>query len=166
MMSIAFSNIMNAAAKQDAPPRCVLMTTIGTAIRRVSLHVTPTSKWSCPCHMRSHALVLVSCFTFCSGVGGTSAFVKCFLGVFLAGIKVISDYEKADRIVRESTSNVPFVLVRPGHLLDGPATGKYKVSHKGFYHAAMQITRADVAMFLLHAASTDKYDKQAVQLFT
>ena len=118
------------------------------------------------CHMRSHALVLVSCFTFCSGVGGTSAFVKCFLGVFLAGIKVISDYEKADRIVRESTSNVPFVLVRPGHLLDGPATGKYKVSHKGFYHAAMQITRADVAMFLLHAATTDKYDKQAVQLFT
>ena len=99
-------------------------------------------------------------------MGGTSAFVKCFLGVFLAGIKVIADYEKADRIVRESTSNVPFVLVRPGHLIDGPTTGKYKVSHKGFYHAGMKITRADVAMFLLRAACTEEYDKQAVQLFT
>ena len=102
------------------------------------------------------------------GVGGTSAFVKCFLGTFLAGHKVIADYEKADTLVRhqQGPSTVPFVLVRPGHLLDGPAAGKYKESYKGFYHALMKITRADVAAFMLRAASTDKYDGKAVQLFT
>ena len=99
-------------------------------------------------------------------MGGTSAFVKCFLGTFLAGRNVLADYEKADALVRENTSKVPFVLVRPGHLLDGQATGKYKVSHKGFYHIAMSITRADVAEFLLRAASTDEHDHKAVQLFS
>ena len=29
MMSVAFANIMTAAAQQDPPPRCVLVTTIG-----------------------------------------------------------------------------------------------------------------------------------------
>ena len=101
-------------------------------------------------------------------MGGTSAFVKCILGTFVAGHKVIADYEKADALVRregQGPSKVPFVLVRPGHLTDGQATGKYKVSYTGFYHIAMKITRADVAAFLLCAASSDEYDGKAVQLF-
>ena len=102
------------------------------------------------------------------GVGGTSFHIKLILSLFVAGIQVIADYEKADTLVRhqQGPSTVPFVLVRPGHLLDGPAAGKYKESYKGFYHALMKIMRADVAAFMLRAASTDKYDGKAVQLFT
>ena len=63
---------------------------------------------------------------------------------------------------------VPYVIVRPGHLVDGEATGKYHVSHnhKGFYHIAMKITKADVAAFILKAASTGEHDNTAVQLFS
>ena len=101
-----------------------------------------------------------------AGVGGTSAFVKCFIGTFLASHKVMADYEKADGLVRSSTSKVPFVLVCPGHLVDTQETGKYIVSYKGFYHALMKITRADVAAFMLRTASSDEHDYKAVQLFT
>ena len=160
MMSVAFANIMAASAQQDPPPRCVLMTTIGMPVDCYFIYSSkqPVSLPEC------FSLAFLSSFR--TGVGGTSAFVKCFLGLFLAGRNVIADYEKADALVREGTYNVPFVLVRPGHLMDGQATGKYKVSQKGFYHIAMQITRADVAAFLLRAASSDEHDNKAVQLFS
>ena len=98
------------------------------------------------------------------GVAGTSALTKCLIGAVLAGWKVIADYEKADALVR--ASNVPWVIVRPGHLVDGPATQKYSVSSdpKRFYHPGMKISRADVASFLLLAATSTEYDNTAVQL--
>ena len=67
---------------------------------------------------------------------------------------------------RVRRSALPHVLVRPGHLMDGDPTDKYKTSLKGCYHVAMQITRADVASFLLRAVSSAEYENQAVQLYT
>ena len=99
------------------------------------------------------------------GVGRTSAFVKCVLSSFVAGWKVIADYERADELVRSKHGEVPFVLVRPGHLTDGAASGKYKASLKGFYHIGMKISRQDVADFLLRAASSSEFENKAVQLF-
>ena len=86
------------------------------------------------------------------GVGGTSLHVKFVLSTLVAGCKVIADYERADALVRRS--GVPYVLVRPGHLTNGPSMNKYTTSLKGFYHIAMKIARADVAKFLLRASSS------------
>jgi uncharacterized protein YbjT (DUF2867 family) len=97
------------------------------------------------------------------GVGGTSQFVKLVLSTLVAGCRVIADYEEADRLVQRS--GVPYVLVRPGNLLDGPSKGNYTASLKGFYHIAMKITRADVAKFLLRAASSSEFENKAVQLY-
>ena len=55
--------------------------------------------------------------------------------------------------------------MRAGHLTDGPSTGKYTTSLKGCYHVAMQISRADVADFLLRAASSAEFENKAVQLY-
>lgn len=126
MMTTAVLNILAAARQQAAPPRCVIMTTMG--------------------------------------VGGTSFHIKLILSLLVAGIKVIADYETADEEVRRN-GEVPYVLVRAGHLVDGPSTDKYKTSLNGFYHVAMQITRADVANFLLRAASSAEFENQAVQIY-
>ena len=99
------------------------------------------------------------------GVGGTSYHIKLILGLFVAGCKVIADYETCDAAVRRN-SEVPYVLVRPGHLVDGPSKGTYKASLNGCcYHIAMQISRADVANFLLRAASSAEFENKAVQLY-
>ena len=99
------------------------------------------------------------------GVGGTSLHIKLILSLFVAGIKVIADYETADAAVRHN-GDVPYVLVRAGHLMDGPSTDVYKTSLNGCYHVAMQISRADVAKFLLRAASSVEFENKAVQLYT
>ena len=75
------------------------------------------------------------------GVGGTGYHIKLILSLLVAGIKVIADYEEADALVQRS--GLPYVLVRPGHLTDGPSIDKYTTSLKGCYHIAMKITRAD-----------------------
>ena len=98
------------------------------------------------------------------GVGGTSLHVKFVLSTLVAGCKVIADYERADALVRRS--GVPYVLVRPGHLTNGPSMNKYTTSLKGFYHIAMKIARADVAKFLLRASSSAEFENKAVQLYS
>ena len=99
------------------------------------------------------------------GVGGTSYHVKLILSLFVAGCKVIADYETADAYVR-GNGEVPYVLVRASHLGDGPSTDKYTTSLNGCYHVAMQISREDVANFLMRAASSSEFENKAVQLYT
>ena len=98
------------------------------------------------------------------GVGRTSFHVKLVLSLLVASCKVIADYEEADKFVRLN-GKVPYVIVRPAHLTDDPSTDKYKTSLKGPYHIAMKISRADVASFLLRAASSAEFENKAVQLY-
>ena len=63
-------------------------------------------------------------------------------------------------------AGLPYTLVRAAHLMDSPGTGVYKHSLKGFYHIAMKIPRADVASFLLRAASSAEFENKGVQLST
>lgn len=99
------------------------------------------------------------------GVGGTSFHIRLVLKLFVAGIKQIDDYERADKLVRRN-GDVPYTLVRAAHLMDSPGTGVYKHSLKGFYHIAMKIPRADVASFLLRAASSAEFENKGVQIYT
>lgn len=98
-------------------------------------------------------------------LGGTSFHIKLVLKLFVVGIKLLDDYERADKLVRRN-GDVPYVLVRAAHLMDSPGTGAFKHSLKGFYHIAMKISRADVASFLLRAASSEDFENKGVQLYT
>ena len=86
------------------------------------------------------------------------------LSYFVAGRKVIEDYEKADALVQCEHGTVPYVLVRPAHLTNEEASARYTVSQNGRYHFAMKISRADVANFMLKCTSSKKWDNQPVQL--
>ena len=127
-----------------------IMTTAFTNILAASRQQAPPPRFVCMTMM---------------GLGGTSFHIKLVLKLFVVGIKLLDDYERADKLVRRN-GDVPYVLVRAAHLMDSPGTGAFKHSLKGFYHIAMKISRADVASFLLRAASSEDFENQGVQLYT
>ena len=89
------------------------------------------------------------------GCGGTSLLVKT-LSILMGGTKVFADYENADALVLRETA-VPYVLVRPTGLTDGPETGKYTAVRSNVTFAS-RISRADTAKFLLDAATQNTWD--------
>ena len=96
------------------------------------------------------------------GCGGTSWLVKLVFTI-IGGRKSLADYEKADGLI-SSEMLVPVVLVRPSGLQDRPGTGEYR-PFTGDGTFARPISRADVAQFLMDAASSSKWDgNQGIQL--
>lgn len=61
-------------------------------------------------------------------------------------------------------SGLEWTLVRPGHLVDGEATGKITFFEPGHGETAHKITRADVAAFMLDALAEGTYKQQAVNI--
>ena len=61
-------------------------------------------------------------------------------------------------------SGLDWTLVRPGHLVDGAATGKVRVFEPGSGETAHKITRADLAHFMLDALERGEYSRQAVNI--
>ena len=90
------------------------------------------------------------------GCGGTSWIIKQML-TLLAGKTSFSDYERADKRVREETS-VPFLLVRPYALTDKAGKGKYYVTKEQNGTFLKPISRADVAKFILDAVPNPQWD--------
>lgn len=72
--------------------------------------------------------------------------------------KPMEDKERQEALVK--ASDLDWTIVRPGGLTDGPATGVYQVGTDGKVQAG-QITRADVAAFVLKQLSDDTYVRQA-----
>jgi uncharacterized protein YbjT (DUF2867 family) len=105
-------------------------------------------------------LVVLSAF----GVGETfavSSFLlrRVLIPIFLA--PAYADHERQEQLVRKSP--VDWVLARPTRLTDGPARKRY-VKETSPKAVPNSISRADVAEFLVEAATTDKWLRQAVQL--
>jgi len=71
---------------------------------------------------------------------------------------VYADMVEVARIVRESDVN--WTIVRVPRLIDGPKTGKVSVAWVG-KGMGMQISRADLAAFLLDQLEDDTYLRQA-----
>lgn len=66
--------------------------------------------------------------------------------------KVFADHERQEALVRNS--NLDWTIVRPGALIDGPRTGKYRHSFPGTDRSiTLKISRADVADFILKQLS-------------
>ncbi len=63
-------------------------------------------------------------------------------------------------------SDLDWVLVRPGRLTDGPATGRYQVSPRYRPPDANSISRADLAEFLLDQVAEDRWVHQTPTLGT
>ena len=79
---------------------------------------------------------------------------------FLRG--AMKDKEHMEPVVE--ASGLEWTLVRPGHLVDGEATGKVIFFEHGSGETAHKITRADVAAFMLELLETGEYIGEAVNI--
>ena len=97
------------------------------------------------------------------GVGDSRANLPFFtkhviVGVFLR--HAFADHERQEAVVRDSS--LDWVIVRPPHLKDGPRTGEYRHGFTPTDRAIKgEISRADVADFMLHQLTDDSYIRQS-----
>ncbi|NET02378.1 MAG: SDR family oxidoreductase [Sphaerospermopsis sp. SIO1G2] len=76
---------------------------------------------------------------------------------------VLADHEHQEKIIRASSLN--WTIVRPGSLLDGEKTGEYRYGFPGSDNTSqLQITRADVADFILKQLTDNTYVGKAPSL--
>jgi len=68
---------------------------------------------------------------------------------------IYDDKNRQEAIIK--TSNVEWLIVRPGFLTNGPRTGKYRVIDDITGVTAGKISRLDVADFILKQISTPTY---------
>ncbi|MGI4829274.1 MAG: NAD(P)-dependent oxidoreductase [Janthinobacterium lividum] len=99
------------------------------------------------------------------GVSGTEDLVPgwyehLIMPTLLRG--AMHDKEHMEPIVE--ASGLEWTLVRPGHLVDGEATGKIHFFEPGSGEIAHKITRADVATFMLDLLANDLYKRQAANI--
>ena len=96
------------------------------------------------------------------GIGGSATSIRCILSL-VAGSGNINDAEAADRLGCSSTE-CPWIVVRPAGLSDAPGTGKY-LATEATGASLRQLSRADVAQFLLDALTEKKWERKAIQLY-
>ena len=72
-----------------------------------------------------------------------------------------ADHERQETQVR--ASDLEWIIARPGRLTNGPARNRY-VRHAELIAVPRSISRADVADFLVEAATTDEWVGKAVQI--
>ncbi|WP_170319671.1 NAD(P)-dependent oxidoreductase [Polyangium spumosum] len=74
--------------------------------------------------------------------------------------RVIADQQKAEERLRASDSD--WTIVRPPRLLDGPRRGNYKVEKDGPAGDSYEVSRADVAEFMVSELMAMRYVREAV----
>ena len=99
------------------------------------------------------------------GVGDTKDLVPSWyehliMPTLLRG--AMKDKEQMEPVVE--ASGLQWTLVRPGHLVDGQATGKVRTFEHGSGETAHKIPRADVAAFMLGLLQSGEYIDQAVNI--
>jgi putative NADH-flavin reductase len=113
--------------------------------------------------MRAHGvkrLVVLSAL----GVGESRKLAGFFLDKLLISFLLkapYQDHERQEKLVMES--GLDWVIARPTRLTDGPARGKYR-KETAITPVPSSISRADVADFLIEAATSLAWLRQAVQL--
>ena len=99
------------------------------------------------------------------GVGDTKDLVpswyeKLIMPTLLRG--AMHDKEQMEPVVE--ASGLDWTLVRPGHLVNGKATGKVIFFEPGHGETAHKITRADVAAFMIGLLESGEHKRQAVNI--
>ncbi len=107
-------------------------------------------------------LLVVSSLGVGDSYAGAPLFSKLFIRTFLSG--PIAEKEIQEQAIMDS--KLDWLIVRPTRLLDGKATGNYKVAGKMDFSVfnMPRINRADVAAFLLDQLSSDQYRHEAVTI--
>jgi uncharacterized protein YbjT (DUF2867 family) len=109
---------------------------------------------------RVKRLVVLSAF----GVGESLAHSPFFLAKFLIPFVLTASYEDHERQEKLVTaSDLDWVIVRPTRLTDGPARRRY-VKEASPKPVPNSISRADVADFMVEAATVDAWVRRAVHL--
>lgn len=72
--------------------------------------------------------------------------------------RAFADHEGQETVIKGT--DLDWTLVRPPHLTDGPATGRFEHGLGADVARSMKIPRADVATFLLQQVSSDAYVRQ------
>lgn len=73
--------------------------------------------------------------------------------------RIYDDKDRQEEIIR--SSGLEWIIVRPGLLTNGPATGNYRVLTDLTGVTIGRISRADVAAFMLAQLTSDRYLRQA-----
>ena len=76
--------------------------------------------------------------------------------------KVLEDMERMENEIM--LSDIDWTIVRPAGLSDGPLTGDYRAAEGRSLKGGKQISRADVAAFMLKCMSTDAWDNKGVAI--
>jgi putative NADH-flavin reductase len=94
------------------------------------------------------------------GVGDSKNQVPFFFKVLAATVlrKTMKDKEAQEALVR--ASGLDWTIVRPGGLTDGPRTGSYRFGTDASLTAG-QVTRADVADFILRELERNEFVRMA-----
>lgn len=105
-------------------------------------------------------LVVVSA----GGVGDSYQQVPVMIKVLIKTLlrNTYADHERQEQYVRDS--GLEWVIVRPAMLVDGPLTGQYHTGTAEEDLPGGQVTRADVADFVLKQLTGDSYLRQAVSI--
>lgn len=74
-----------------------------------------------------------------------------------------ADHEDIETMLEKST-DVEWVVVRPGMLTNGPKTGKYRAEFRFPGEKTLKISRADVAHFMVRCAADNEFLKRCVGL--
>jgi len=74
---------------------------------------------------------------------------------------VLADQNAMESVLRKSL--LDWIVVRPGKMVDGPATGKWTVSMDGA-EISQNVLRSDVVMFLMLQAQSDEFVHKPVAI--
>ncbi|MEM6931470.1 MAG: NAD(P)H-binding protein, partial [Myxococcota bacterium] len=81
----------------------------------------------------------------------------------IGGRAQFEDYERAEARIRSETK-VPWLIIRPYALTDGPPKGAYSVIEGPTAHFARPIPRPDVARFFLDCVDDRQWDGSGVNV--
>jgi putative NADH-flavin reductase len=146
------TSVEKACAKQD-----VAFSTIG-AHSRGPITLYSTGAKNIVQGMRAHGvrrLVFLSNFGI---LGETAQDIRGRALLFLAKRLIhhtIADHRRALDVIRENAPE--WTVVRPLALKNGPRTQRYRIATDNLPKKGFQITRADVADFMLRQATRDDY---------
>ena len=71
----------------------------------------------------------------------------------------IDDHNKQEKMIRES--GCEWIIIRPPRLIDTEKTETYRIAEESEPFSASQISRADVAHFMLKVMNDKKYYRKA-----
>jgi putative NADH-flavin reductase len=113
--------------------------------------------------MQSHGIRRVVAVS-AGGVGDSYDQVPLLIKVLIKTLlrNTYADHEAQEQVLRDS--ELDWVIVRPSMLTDGPHTGEYRTGTAEDDLPGGQVSRADVADFVLRQLPADNYLRHAVTI--